>query len=64
MRIAHCVDEGSEMEIQLDLPLSAKDATMVMPVSTTGRVLRVRQQPLDTCDVAVQFTRPLAVDKT
>ena len=58
IRIARCIPEGSEMQIHLS-PANPKDSPAGTRVSAMGKVLRVHQQPLDTCDVAVQFMPPL-----
>ena len=61
MRIARCIKEQSKIQVHLSLS-SPKNSSAGRQISASGRVLRVKPQPLDTCDVAVQFTRPLAKD--
>ena len=59
MRVARRVGSGSEMQVRLDLPPDLGCESAGAQVSARGRVLRARPQPLDTCDVAVQFAQTL-----
>ena len=61
MRISRCIETGSEMEVRLSLSPDAKGSSAGAEVCARGTVLRVDPQPLETCDVAVQFTRPLKI---
>ena len=58
MRIARCVKEPAKIRIHLKPP-GPKDSSAEGQISAGGKVLRLRPQPLDTCDVAVQLTLSL-----
>jgi hypothetical protein len=58
IRVTRRVGSGSEMQVHLSLPPNPGKSAGKQ-VSASGRVLRVRPQPLDTCDVAIQFAQPL-----
>ena len=59
MRIAHCVKNGSQIEVRFDSPTSPQDRMMGGRITARGVILRVEPQPLATCDVAIRLTQPL-----
>ncbi len=59
MRIACCVKEGSRIHARLSPPTGPRDGSVRREVSVSGAVLRTYPQPLGTCDVAIEFMRPL-----
>jgi Tfp pilus assembly protein PilZ len=59
MRVARCVEVGSEVVVLIDLLPRLEDRVEGPRVSARGKVLRVEPKPLSTCDVAVQFSSHL-----
>ena len=61
VRLTHPVEEGATLKISFRASSNPKDSSSGPLVSASGKVLRVTPQPLGTCDVAVQFKRPLEI---